>query len=98
MNTPFESGLRRREFLGALIVGSLAAATPYALLAAPRTLVVLTSYPDEVVSRFEAAFEAAHPDYRLQIVWRMPHDALPYLSQPKQSGVDVYWSPSPRTF
>lgn len=63
-----------------------------------KTLVVLTSYPAEVTARFEAAFEKEHPEYRLQLIWRMPQDALPYLQQPKQSGVDVYWSPSPRTF
>lgn len=61
-------------------------------------VVVLTSYPDEVVSRMEAAFEKAHPGYRMQVVWRMPHDALPYLQQPRQGGIDVYWSASPRTF
>ena len=46
----------------------------------------------------EAAFEKAWPAYRMQVVWRMPHDALPYLLQPRQGGVDVYWSASPRTF
>lgn len=68
------------------------------LYAEPLTLTVMTSYPAEVTERMEAAFEKAHPDYRLQIIWRMPQDALPYLQQPKQGGVDVYWSPSPRTF
>jgi len=67
-------------------------------LAAPKPVVVMTAYPDEVVSRFEAAFEKAHPEYRLQIVWRMPHDALPYLRQANQGGVDVFWSASPRTY
>lgn len=98
---PIRHGWHRRHFLRALAVGGVATAAgalPRSLLAAPRPLVVVTSYPDEVVARFEAAFEEAYPDYRLQIVWRMPHDALPYLSQPKQSGVDVFWSPSPRTF
>jgi ABC-type Fe3+ transport system substrate-binding protein len=61
-------------------------------------LTVMTSYPQAVVSRFEAAFESNHPDIRLDILWRMPHDALPYLLQPEQGGVDVYWSPSLRTF
>lgn len=32
-------------------------------------MVVVSSYPDEVVSRFEAAFEKAHPQNRLRIVW-----------------------------
>lgn len=96
------SALRRRLLLalGAGAAGSLLAATA---LAAGKTrerqpVVVVTSYNDEVFSRFEAAFEKAWPQYKLQLVWRMPHDALPYLSQPKQSGADVYWSASPRNF
>lgn len=88
----------RRAFLWG--AGALAAAGASAPLeaAARRDVVVLTAYPDAVVSRFEAAFEKAWPRYRLRIVWRMPHDALPYLRQPGQGGVDVYWSASPRTF
>lgn len=86
---------RRRLLQGAALVIA-SAALP--LHAEPQTLTVMTSYPAEVTERMEAAFEKAYPAYRLQIIWRMPHDALPYLQQPKQGGVDVYWSPSPRTF
>ncbi len=68
------------------------------LHAEPQTLTVMTSYPAEVTERIQAAFEKTFPQYRMQIVWRMPQDALPYLQQHKQGGVDVYWSPSPRTF
>ena len=67
--------------------------------AAPSQLNVMTSYPDEVMSRFEAAFEKQHPQCRIRFLWRMPHDALPYLE--KLAGgetVDVYWAASPRTF
>ncbi len=66
--------------------------------ATKRDVVVVTSYPDEVVSRFEAAFEQAYPQWRLRIVWHMPHDALPTLRQPGPEGVDVYWTPSPRNY
>ena len=88
----------RRAFLRG--VGALVAAGVTAPLEAAvrRDVVVLTAYPDAVVSRYEAAFERAWPRYRLRIVWRMPHDALPNLRQPGQGGVDVYWSASPRTF
>ncbi|NTV96653.1 MAG: extracellular solute-binding protein, partial [Thiobacillus sp.] len=83
-----------------LLAGLAAALVAPPLLAADgrRTVRVLTAYPDAVVSRFEAAFEAAHPEYRLQMVWRMPHDAQPYLEAPGQNGVDVYWSASPRVY
>lgn len=77
----------------ALALGPVAAAGP-----ARQAVQVVTSYPDEVVSRVEAAFEKAYPAYRLQVVWRMPHDALPYLQQAGQGGADVYWSASPRNF
>lgn len=88
----------RRTFARRL--GALAAAglVPGLARAAQSDVTVLTSYPDEVVARFEAAFERAFPQYRLRIVWRMPHDALPYLHQPAQAGVGVYWSPAARNF
>lgn len=69
-----------------------------ALAAAPQPVVVLTSYPEEMMSRFEEAFEQANPDYRLQILWRQGFDALPFLRQQDQGGVDVYWAPSPGNF
>jgi ABC-type Fe3+ transport system substrate-binding protein len=103
MKTP--TNLPRRHFLASTAALGLGAGS---LLASPLTamarnperqpVVVVTSYNDEVFSRFEAAFEKAYPQYKLQLVWRMPHDALPYLSQTKQGGADVYWSASPRNF
>lgn len=60
--------------------------------AAKEQLTLLTAYPEDVVSRYEIAFEHAYPDIDLAVLWRMPHDALPYLRQPQQGGVDVYWS------
>lgn len=89
---------RRRALaaVGGAALGLLGA--PMARAQARTPVVVLTAYPEDVTSRFEAAFEKAHPRYRLQLVWRMPHDALPYLQSPGQGGVDVYWSASPRTF
>lgn len=69
-----------------------------ALAVAPQPVVVLTSYPEEMMSRFEEAFEQANPDYRLQILWRQGFDALPFLRQQDQGGVDVYWAPSPGNF
>lgn len=93
------SALSRRRLLGWLAaIAAGWAASPVSRAAPRQPVMVLTSYPDEVVSRMEAAFEKAYPAYRMQVVWRMPHDALPYLTQPAQGGIDVYWSASPRTF
>lgn len=98
MKTPLN--LRRRQFLAtaAGLGGLLAAPLASARSSGRQPVVVVTSYNDETFSRFEAAFEKANPRYKLQLVWRMPHDALPYLRQPAQGGADVYWAASPRTF
>jgi ABC-type Fe3+ transport system substrate-binding protein len=95
-----EFSISRRRFIegaGGLGLATLAVGGQ-AASAKPQEVVVVTSYPDEVVSRFEAAFEKQYPQWRLRIVWRMPYDALPTLRQPAAEGVDVYWTPSPRNF
>ena len=89
--------LPRRAFLAGIAAAGLAR-THWANAAAVQPVVVVTGYQDELVSRFEAAFEKAYPQYRLQVVWRKPNDAASYLRQPGQSGADVYWAASPRTF
>ncbi|MDH0303362.1 MULTISPECIES: extracellular solute-binding protein [unclassified Pseudomonas] len=61
-------------------------------------VVVLTSYPEAMMTRFEDAFAQAHPEHRLHLIWRQGFDALPFLLQPDQGGVDVYWAPSPGNF
>lgn len=87
---------RRRLWLRGAAAFALAAARP--ALAVPQTVTVLTSYPDEFVTRIQAAFEKANPTYRMQVVWRMPNDAHDYLSAAGHSGVDVYWAASTRNF
>lgn len=95
MNSTFN--IPRRTFLASVSAWGLSSSR-WASAAAVQPVVVVTGYQDELVSRFEAAFEKAHPEYRLQVVWRTPNDAAAYLRQPAQSGVDVYWAASPRTF
>ncbi|NTV70378.1 MAG: extracellular solute-binding protein [Azonexaceae bacterium] len=98
-NTPPCQSSRRRLLLGLGAAASLAAAPLSAATVRERKpVVVLTSYNDEVFSRFEAAFEKAWPQYKLQLVWKMPHEAQTLLRQPNQGGIDVYWSASPRNF
>lgn len=62
------------------------------------TLNVMTSYPQPVVIVMQQAFEDAHPDIELNILWRRPHDALSLLLQEESADVDVIWMPSVRTF
>ncbi|MFT3800440.1 MAG: ABC transporter substrate-binding protein [Burkholderiaceae bacterium] len=63
-----------------------------------RELTVLTSYQTEVVTRFERAFEHAHPRIRLRIVWRPASESFDFVRQPGRSGIDVVWAASPRLF
>lgn len=65
--------------------------------AATEKVIVLSSYPQEVITQFEAAFEQAYPQYSLEIRWRQSKDAMNYLHQP-HSNVDVYWTPAQRNF
>jgi len=67
------------------------------LASATEKVVVLSSYPQEVITPFEAAFEQAYPQYRLEILWRQSRDAMTYLHLP-HSPVDVYWTPAQRNF
>ncbi|MBE7376531.1 ABC transporter substrate-binding protein [Pseudomonas lopnurensis] len=90
--------MNRRRLLGGLAGLGLACAARPLLAGTPRELVILSSYPEPVIAAFEAAFERLYPQYRMNLVWRRPHDALEQLSQPGQGGVDVYWAASPRTF
>ena len=62
------------------------------------SVVVMTSYPDNVIARFEAAFEEKHPEIDMQVLWRSSGDAMAWLAQPGHAPVDVYWTPSPRRF
>lgn len=66
-------------------------------LADPTKVVVMTSYPQEVVSQFEAAFEQQYPQYKLEVLWRQSRDAMAYI-QDTSHRVDVYWSPAQRNF
>jgi ABC-type Fe3+ transport system substrate-binding protein len=67
------------------------------LASATEKVVVLSSYPQEVITPFETAFETAYPQYRLEILWRQSRDTMNYLHQP-HSPVDVYWTPAQRNF
>ena len=85
--------------------GFLAAATGFAValscspaLAETRRLVVMTSYPQEVISRYLDAFAKVAPGLRVDVVWHSGDDARDYLLGAGKGQVDVYWTPSVRTF
>ena len=80
----------------ALVLGF--ALAPFLAQAADERVVVLTSYPEELTVRFQAAFERLHPGKRVEVLWRQPADALAYLRRGGTREVDVYWTPSPGNF
>lgn len=82
------------------IRASIAAAAVVLLgaAAAETEVVVLTSYPEEMTIQYEEAFERAHPDIQLRIVWQQGRDAMTTLRMPDRGGVDVYWSPAAFNF
>ena len=63
-----------------------------------RRLVVMTGYPQEVISRYVDAFARARPGARVDILWHSGDDARDLLLGPGKGQIDVYWSPSVRTF
>lgn len=67
-------------------------------VAATQPVVVLTSYPEALTIRYQRAFEAANPQYAVQVVWAHSSDAKARLQQPGGGGVDVYWTPAPAAF
>ena len=64
---------------------------------AAEKVIVMTSYPQEMISQFETAFEAQFPQYRLEVLWKQSNDALTYLTR-HPGEVDVYWTPSRQNF
>jgi len=63
-----------------------------------RKIVVVTSFPEELTTRYEQEFEKRHPGLHVQYVWKQSRDALAELSKPDQGGADVYWAPTLANF
>ncbi|CAN2536461.1 hypothetical+protein [Methylocapsa aurea] len=93
----FSSSPTRRS----LLIGAAPAAFALTCGLSPRAradnapLIVVTSFPEELTTRYEREFERRYPEAHVQFVWKHSRDALALLSGPDQGGVDVYWAPSP---
>jgi phosphoglycerate transport regulatory protein PgtC len=61
-------------------------------------IVVVTSFPEELTTRYEREFEKRHPGVHVQYVWKQSRDALLELGKPDQGGADVYWAPALANF
>jgi ABC-type Fe3+ transport system substrate-binding protein len=88
-----------RNKLARIVYGLLFGSSLILSLAVNATekVVVMTSYPQEMISQFEAGFEKQFPQYRLEVLWKQSNDALSYLTQ-HAGEVDVYWTPSRQNF
>ncbi len=79
-----------------VLVGALAAAGALVRPARAETelLQVVTSFPEELTTRYEQEFEKAYPGAHVQFVWKQSRDALAQLLREDQGGADVYWAPA----
>lgn len=87
-------GPTRRAVLAALPTALGASCLLSSTARADERVVVVTSFPEELTTRYETVFEKAHPRFHVQFVWKQSRDALVELSKPDQGGADVYWAPS----
>lgn len=62
------------------------------------SVVVVTSFPEELTTRYEREFERRHPQSHVRFIWKQSRDALAELAKPEQGGADVYWAPAPANF
>jgi len=80
-----------------LLAGAPAAAAGFFVAnarAEDARIVIITSFPEELTTRYEREFERLHPEYHVQFVWKQSRDAFAELSKPEQGGADVYWAPA----
>lgn len=61
-------------------------------------IVVVTSFPEELTTRYEQEFEKRNPGVHVQYVWKQSRDAFVELGKPDQGGADIYWAPTLANF
>ncbi|MDT8853488.1 extracellular solute-binding protein [Paracoccaceae bacterium Fryx2] len=67
--------------------------------AAQQSVVVVTSFPKDLTDPFKAAFEAAHPDYQLEVVSRNTNASVSFLQETRASNTtDLFWASAPDAF
>ncbi|MBY0432013.1 MAG: hypothetical protein K2Q10_12500, partial [Rhodospirillales bacterium] len=86
------------RFKSLLLASCLTFVHPWPGFAIEDTVVVMTGYPQDVISAFERGFAQAHPGTRIEMRWAMGQEALAALHGPAGAAVDVYWAAAPQTF
>lgn len=68
-------------------------------IALASTVTVVTSFPRDLTDPFKAAFEAAHPEYTLEVVNRNTNAAVSYLQETAGANTtDLFWASAPDAF
>lgn len=89
---PREGPVKKLMFTTALALVSSAAAQA-------DTVVVVTSFPQDLTNPFKAAFEAAHPEHTLEVVSRNTNASVAYLQETRSSNTtDLFWASAPDAF
>lgn len=68
-------------------------------IALASTVTVVTSFPRDLTDPFKAAFEAANPEYTLEIVSRNTNASVAYLQETRSANTsDLFWASAPDAF
>lgn len=66
---------------------------------AAEKVVVITSFPNSMTGPIEAAFEAAHPGYDLEILNKKTSAGVKYIQEIReQNTADIFWASAPDAF
>ena len=77
----------------------LAAALATSSLAHAGTVTVLTSFPKELTTAYQKAFEAKHPDIKIEILNKNTAAAIAYVRElPAGQRPDIMWASAPDAF
>lgn len=63
------------------------------------TVTIITSFPDSMTGPIEAAFEAAHPEYDLEILNKKTSAGVKYIQEISgENTADIFWASAPDAF
>ena len=66
---------------------------------AAEKIVVVTSFPEDMTSVIEKAFEGAHPDYDIEILNKSTSSGVKYVQEiAKANTADIFWASAPDAF
>lgn len=63
------------------------------------TITIITSFPDSMTGPIEAAFEAAHPEYDLEILNKKTSAGVKFIQEiAAENTADIFWASAPDAF